>query len=75
MKVIAQTTDHRRRALLGAAKNIRIWFAKVWKMKAVYHTLNLFSLNVTQKCLIGECWLPIGDFDKVQTALKRGMVS
>uniref|UniRef100_A0A5S6QLM2 V-type proton ATPase subunit a n=1 Tax=Trichuris muris TaxID=70415 RepID=A0A5S6QLM2_TRIMR len=70
--VLGQTQDHRHRVLVAAAKNIRIWFTKVRKIKAIYHTLNLFNLDVTQKCLIAECWCPVSDLDKIQLALKRG---
>ncbi|KRX55150.1 putative V-type proton ATPase subunit a [Trichinella sp. T9] len=70
--VLGQTQDHRHRVLVAAAKNIRIWFTKVRKIKSIYHTLNLFNLDVTQKCLIAECWCPVADLDKIQLALKRG---
>uniref|UniRef100_A0A914WRL6 V-type proton ATPase subunit a n=1 Tax=Plectus sambesii TaxID=2011161 RepID=A0A914WRL6_9BILA len=70
--VLGQTQDHRHRVLVAAAKNIRMWFTKVRKIKSIYHTLNLFNLDVTQKCLIAECWCPTSDLDKIQLALKRG---
>ncbi|XP_049821736.1 V-type proton ATPase 116 kDa subunit a 1-like isoform X2 [Aethina tumida] len=70
--VLNQTEDHRRRVLLAAAKNIKIWFIKVRKIKAIYHTLNMFNLDVTQKCLIAECWVPVKDLDKIHLALRRG---
>ena len=54
--VISQTNDHRQRVLSAASKNIKMWFVKVRKIKAIYHTLNLFNLDVTHKCLIAECW-------------------
>ena len=69
--VLGQTQDHRHRVLVAAAKNVRMWFTKARKIKAIYHTLNLFNLDVTQKCLIAECWCPVGDLDKIQMALKR----
>lgn len=72
--VLGQTQDHRHRVLVAAAKNIRLWFVKVQKIKAIYHTLNLFNLDVTQKCLIAECWCPVADLEKIQLALKRGIV-
>ena len=71
-QVLAQTQDHRQRVLVAAAKNIRVWFIKVRKIKAIYHTLNLFNLDVTQKCLIAECWVPVDDVSAVQLALRRG---
>ncbi|XP_071943511.1 V-type proton ATPase 116 kDa subunit a 1-like isoform X2 [Antedon mediterranea] len=70
--VLGQTEEHRQRVLHSAASNIRLWFIKVRKLKAVYHTLNLFNLDVTQKCLIGECWCPVADLEHIQAALRRG---
>ncbi|XP_052254275.1 V-type proton ATPase 116 kDa subunit a 1-like isoform X1 [Dreissena polymorpha] len=70
--VLGQTQDHRHRLLVAAAKNIKVWFIKVRKIKAIYHTLNMFNLDVTQKCLISECWCPVADLDRIQQALKRG---
>lgn len=70
--VLGQTQDHRHRVLVAAAKNIKNWFVKVRKIKAIYHTLNLFNLDVTQKCLIAECWVPVLDMETIQLALRRG---
>lgn len=70
--VLGQTNDHRHRVLVAAAKNIKIWFIKVRKIKAIYHTLNMFNLDVTQKCLIAECWIPTADIEAIQLALRRG---
>lgn len=74
-QVLNQTEDHRQRVLQAAAKNIRVWFIKVRKMKAIYHTLNLCNIDVTQKCLIAEVWCPVTDLDSIQFALRRGTVS
>jgi len=60
---------------VAAAKSIKSWFIKVRKIKAIYHTLNLFNLDVTQKCLIAECWIPVTDLEKIHAALRRGTVS
>ncbi|XP_064172605.1 V-type proton ATPase 116 kDa subunit a 1-like isoform X2 [Anguilla rostrata] len=70
--VLNQTEDHRQRVLQAAAKNVRVWFIKVRKMKAIYHTLNLCNIDVTQKCLIAEVWCPVSDMDSIQFALRRG---
>ncbi|XP_014402720.1 PREDICTED: V-type proton ATPase 116 kDa subunit a isoform 1 isoform X8 [Myotis brandtii] len=70
--VLNQTEDHRQRVLQAAAKNIRVWFIKVRKMKAIYHTLNLCNIDVTQKCLIAEVWCPVTELDSIQFALRRG---
>uniref|UniRef100_H2ZFW6 V-type proton ATPase subunit a n=1 Tax=Ciona savignyi TaxID=51511 RepID=H2ZFW6_CIOSA len=65
--VLNQTADHRRMVLSQVALNIRVWLIKVRKIKAIYHTLNLFN-----KCLIAECWCPVVDIDRIQLALRRG---
>lgn len=59
---------------VAASKNVRMWLTKVRKIKSIYHTLNLFNLDVTQKCLIAECWCPVADLNRIQLALKRGTV-
>jgi len=46
----------------------------VRKMKAIYHTLNMFNMDVTQKCLIAECWVPVRDLPGVRKALEDGGV-
>merc|ERR1711971_992227 len=70
--VLGQTNDHRHRVLVAAAKNIKGWVVKVRKIKAIYHTLNMFNLDVTQKCLIAEVWVPTNDIEAIQLALRRG---
>lgn len=70
-----QTLDHRQKVLAGVAKDLRNWNVMVKKMKAIYHTMNLFNLDVTKKCLIGECWVPVKDVFIVQKALSEGSVS
>lgn len=75
LQVLNQTEDHRQRVLQAASKTMRVWFIKVRKMKAIYHTLNLCNIDVTQKCLIAEVWCPVSDLDSIQFALRRGTVS
>ena len=48
---------------------------QVRKMKAIYHAMNMFNLDITQRCLIAECWCPVKDIPEVQAALARGTVS
>lgn len=47
---------------------------QVLKLKMAFHTLNMFSIDVTQKCLVAECWIPTADLDKVRGALSAGTV-
>ncbi|EYB86678.1 hypothetical protein Y032_0275g1067 [Ancylostoma ceylanicum] len=70
--VLGQTQDHRHRVLVAASKNVRMWLTKVRKIKSIYHTLNLFNIDVTHKCLIAECWCPLSELDRIKMALKRG---
>lgn len=70
--VLNQTLDHRQRVLLSVAKELPAWIIMVHKMKAIYHTLNLFNMDVTKKCLIGECWVPVNDLPIVRKALTDG---
>uniref|UniRef100_UPI00398E7209 V-type proton ATPase 116 kDa subunit a 4-like isoform X2 n=1 Tax=Pristiophorus japonicus TaxID=55135 RepID=UPI00398E7209 len=70
--VLNQTESHRRRVLQEAAKNLRNWQGKVKKMKAIYHTLNLCNIDVTQQCLIAETWCPVADMDRIKKALNQG---
>jgi V-type H+-transporting ATPase subunit a len=70
--VLSQTTEHRQRVLVAAAKNMRNWSVKIKKIKAIYCCLNQFNLDVTQKCLIAECWCPLADLERIQLALRRG---
>lgn len=70
--VLNQTQDHRQRVLVSVAKELQNWSIMVRKMKAIYHALNMFNMDVTKKCLIGECWVPVSDLTIVQNALVDG---
>lgn len=74
-QVLNQTEDHRQRVLVSVAKELPSWNIMVRKMKAIYHTLNMFNMDVTKKCLIGECWVPVSDLPVVHNALVDGGVS
>ncbi|XP_012288952.1 V-type proton ATPase 116 kDa subunit a isoform X2 [Orussus abietinus] len=70
--VLNQTQDHRQRVLHNVAKELPNWSIMVRKMKAIYYTMNLFNMDVSKKCLIGECWVPIADLAVVQNCLTEG---
>ncbi|XP_012230815.1 V-type proton ATPase 116 kDa subunit a 1 isoform X2 [Linepithema humile] len=70
--VLSKTQDHRQRVLHNVAKELPNWSIMVRKMKAIYHTMNLFNMDVSKKCLIGECWVPIADLGTVQNGLSEG---
>ncbi|XP_037960816.1 V-type proton ATPase 116 kDa subunit a1-like [Teleopsis dalmanni] len=73
--VLNQTADHRNRVLVAASKKLPVWSIMVKKMKAIYHTLNLFNMDVSSKCLIGEAWVPSRDLPIVQNSLSKGSAS
>lgn len=74
-QVLNQTRDHRQRVLVSVAKELHAWSVMVRKMKAIYHTLNSFNMDVTKKCLIGECWVPVKHLTFVRITLAEGSVS
>eukprot|EP00128_Syssomonas_multiformis_P011490 Colp12_sorted_trinity150504_noHs@34484 len=69
--VLTKTADHRRRVLSNVALQLESWITKVTKIKAVYHTMNMFDFDVTRKCLIAEAWIPVHALHDVQLALRR----
>ncbi|XP_063704995.1 V-type proton ATPase 116 kDa subunit a 1-like [Culicoides brevitarsis] len=69
--VINQTKDERKVIMSNIARNLIRWRIMVKKMKAIYHTLNYFNMDLTNKCMIGECWIATNDIPKVQDALIR----
>jgi V-type H+-transporting ATPase subunit a len=73
--VLSQTQDHRQRVLFETSRLIRTWHIKVKKIKAIYHTMNMFNNDVARKCFIAECWTPISQLDFIQLALSKGSVS
>jgi len=70
--VLDQSLNLRKSLLKNAAQNLKTWYCKVSKMKAVYHTMNLFNLEINQKCLIAECWAPISELTRIKLALDKG---
>ncbi|KAG6653366.1 hypothetical protein I3843_05G063300 [Carya illinoinensis] len=47
------------------------WDTLARKEKSIYHTLNMLSLDVTKKCLVGEGWSPVFATKQIQDALQR----
>ncbi|XP_042065021.1 V-type proton ATPase subunit a3-like isoform X1 [Salvia splendens] len=47
------------------------WNILVRKEKAIYHTLNMLSMDVTKKCLVAEGWSPIFATKQIQDALHQ----
>ncbi|XP_013184612.2 V-type proton ATPase 116 kDa subunit a 1 [Amyelois transitella] len=71
--VLEQTEQHRLRVLANIATYISTWMVAVRREKAIYHTLNMFSMDIVKKCLIAECWVPRVDLPTLQKALNDGV--
>ena len=70
--VLDQSLNLRKTLLFNAAQQIKTWEIKVRKMKAVYHTLNMFKFD--QKSMIAECWVPLSEIGRIKEALDRETV-
>jgi V-type H+-transporting ATPase subunit a len=70
--VLRTTEDHSITQLQEVSLELDTWKTKVKKIKSIYHALNMFNLDVTQRCLIAECWCPVEDLDQIQQALTTG---
>lgn len=62
---------YRDNLLSTIASEIELWSLMVKKEKAVYHTLNMLSIDVTRKCLVAEGWCPVSAEPQIQDALER----
>ncbi|CAN6900539.1 unnamed protein product [Brassica oleracea] len=71
---ISAGLDHRKILLETIGDRFEQWNLKVRKEKAIYHTLNMLSLDVTKKCLVGEGWSPLFAAPEIQEALQRAAV-
>ncbi|CAL1269977.1 unnamed protein product [Larinioides sclopetarius] len=69
-QVLNQSRDHRHRLLVNAARNLKVWLIRVRKVKAIYHSMNLFNQDVTKECLIAECWCSDKQVSQVQLVLR-----
>ncbi|CAK1554133.1 unnamed protein product [Leptosia nina] len=68
-KVLKKTKYHRCKALRTVARQWSVWMAQIKKAKAIYHTMNMFTLDITRGCLIGQCWVPENDLPGLYTII------
>jgi V-type H+-transporting ATPase subunit a len=57
---------HRDNVLTSTAYQIETWTSLVRRKKAIFHTLNMLSIDVTRKCLVAEGWCPVYAKPKVR---------
>ncbi|URE01644.1 vacuolar proton translocating ATPase 100 kDa [Musa troglodytarum] len=62
---------HRDNILKNISHQFEQWNNLVRTEKAIYHTLNMLSLDVTKKCLVAEGWSPVFATSQIQDALQR----
>ncbi|XP_057788453.1 V-type proton ATPase subunit a3 [Salvia miltiorrhiza] len=62
---------HRGNLLQSIGEQFEQWNLLARKEKAIYHTLNMLSIDVTKKCLVAEGWSPIFATKQIQDALHR----
>uniref|UniRef100_A0AC35TZD1 V-type proton ATPase subunit a n=1 Tax=Rhabditophanes sp. KR3021 TaxID=114890 RepID=A0AC35TZD1_9BILA len=70
--VMGQTNEHNYKVLYAAAGNHSQWMKQVRLYKSVYHTLNLFTFDGSNKFFVAECWIPLDDMNAVREALDIG---
>lgn len=62
---------HRTAVLGNLASSLNAWITVVRREKAVYHTLNQLSFDVTRQALVAEAWAPVDARLAIQQALQR----
>ena len=62
---------HRDNVLQAIGASLEAWVSQVKREKAVYHVLNMCSVDVTRKVLVAEAWVPVSAKARVQEALRE----
>ncbi|XP_002988745.2 V-type proton ATPase subunit a3 isoform X2 [Selaginella moellendorffii] len=68
------SSDHRETVLKTIGYQLEHWLEMVLKDKYVYNALNMLSMDVTSKCLVGEAWSPLGALPRIQDTLRYATV-
>lgn len=71
--VLDQSLNLRKTLLINASQTLKTWYSQVRKMKAIYHTMNMF--NYDQKSIIAECWAPLSEIPRIKDALDKETVN
>ncbi|XP_053685880.1 V-type proton ATPase 116 kDa subunit a 1-like [Sabethes cyaneus] len=69
--IINRTKDQRQMVLLDVAQKIPTWDVYIRNIKAIYYTLNKFSVDVSSNFLFAEAWVPTMNLQDVNDALIR----
>ena len=71
MGIVPAGERQRESVLQTVATNLEAWTVQVKREKAIYHTLNKCSVDVTRKVLVAEAWCPVSGIPRVQQALQE----
>ncbi|VBB25214.1 unnamed protein product [Acanthocheilonema viteae] len=69
--VIEETRKYRNTLLQATAYKVHEWDIKLQKMSAVFETMNMCNVDITQRYLIAECWIPTADIICVRNSLNK----
>ena len=69
--VVCAGERHRDNVLQAIGSSLEAWVSQVKREKAVYHVLNMCSVDVTRKVLVAEAWCPVSAKPRVQEALRE----
>ncbi|XP_061723483.1 V-type proton ATPase 116 kDa subunit a 1-like [Cydia pomonella] len=69
--VLKETKFHRCMVMRTMAKSYPTYLLRLRKAKAIYHVMNFFTVDITKNCLIGRCWIPTADLERVQGVLDQ----
>lgn len=65
---------HRSNLLQDIGYEFEQWSLLVKKEKSIHHILNMLSLDVTKKCVVGEGWCPVLATNEIKNTLQRASV-
>ncbi|XP_065882677.1 V-type proton ATPase 116 kDa subunit a 1-like isoform X2 [Dysidea avara] len=71
-EVLHHTQDQRVGQLYKISHDVGGWLTEVLKTKMIYNTLDMCNYDMTQKCLVAECWCPVKSLGDIQEALRNG---
>ena len=72
--MLKQTDEHLRAILVGCAADVERWSIINLKMKAIFHILNMFNYDTSNRVLVAEGWCQTKELHLVRQALIRGQV-
>ena len=72
--MLVYSQNQMKQVLRQAADNVSTWLCSVRQMKAVYHQLNTFHVDVQRNCFVGEFWVPTKSLDEVTDRIHKSAV-